>query len=87
MSHFGLFEAKNRFSELVARAQAGEDVVITKHRRPVARIVAYSDGESAQEAGRRQQASVARVAGLRDALAHRLSVTDIVAAMHPAIGS
>ena len=37
----GLFEAKTHFSELVARAEAGEEVVITRHNRPVARIVPF----------------------------------------------
>ena len=35
----GLFEAKTRLSELVARAEAGAEVVITRHNRPVAKIV------------------------------------------------
>lgn len=35
----GLFEAKTHLSELVARAEAGEEVIITRHNRPVARIV------------------------------------------------
>ncbi|MEO6408274.1 MAG: type II toxin-antitoxin system prevent-host-death family antitoxin [Burkholderiaceae bacterium] len=37
----GLFEAKTHFSELIARAEAGEEVVITRHNRPVARIVPF----------------------------------------------
>ena len=40
----GLFEAKTRLSELVARAEAGAEVVITRHNRPVAKIVAYEPG-------------------------------------------
>lgn len=35
-----IFEAKNRLSELVRSAQAGEDVVIANRGVPVARIVA-----------------------------------------------
>lgn len=34
----GLFEAKTHFSELVARAEAGEEITITRHGRPVARL-------------------------------------------------
>lgn len=37
----GLFEAKTHLSELVARAEQGEEVVITRHNRPVARIVPF----------------------------------------------
>lgn len=36
---FNVAEAKARFSELVKRAMAGEDVVIAKDNRPVVRLV------------------------------------------------
>ncbi len=39
MHSVGLFEAKTHLSELVARAERGEEVVITRHNRPVARLV------------------------------------------------
>lgn len=35
----GAFEAKTRLSELLAQVEAGEQVTITKHGRPVARLV------------------------------------------------
>jgi prevent-host-death family protein len=35
----GLFEAKTHLSELIARVQAGEEVVITRHNKPVAKLV------------------------------------------------
>jgi prevent-host-death family protein len=35
----GLFEAKTHLSELVARVEAGDEVVITRHNKPVAKIV------------------------------------------------
>lgn len=38
----GLFEAKTHLSEYVARAEKGEEVIITRHNRPVARIVPLS---------------------------------------------
>ncbi len=38
----GLFEAKTHLSELVARAERGEEVVITRHNKPVAKIVPVS---------------------------------------------
>lgn len=41
----GLFEAKTHLSELVARAEQGEEVVITRHNRPVARIVPFVSAE------------------------------------------
>ena len=36
---FGLFEAKNRLSELVDRAARGEEIVITRRGEEVARLV------------------------------------------------
>lgn len=39
MESIGLFEAKTHLSELVARAERGEEVVITRHNKPVAKLV------------------------------------------------
>ena len=39
MHSVGLFDAKTHFSEYVARAEAGEEVIITRHNKPVAKIV------------------------------------------------
>lgn len=49
----GLFEAKTHLSELVARAEQGEEVIITRHNKPVARIVPIAAG-SAHGGGRRE---------------------------------
>lgn len=38
----GAFEAKNKFSELLDRVKHGAEFVITKHDRPVARLVPAS---------------------------------------------
>jgi prevent-host-death family protein len=48
MPAYGAFEAKNKFSELLDRAERGEEVVITRHGKPVARLVAQKD-EAAEE--------------------------------------
>jgi prevent-host-death family protein len=40
MRSFGAFEAKNRLSELLELVEHGEEITITKHGRPVARLVA-----------------------------------------------
>lgn len=39
METVGLFEAKTHLSELVARAEQGEEVIITRHNKPVAKLV------------------------------------------------
>ena len=38
MQQIGAFEAKNTFGSLLDRAEAGEDIVITRHGKPVARL-------------------------------------------------
>ena len=39
MAKVSAFEAKTRFGELLDRVSRGEEVVITRHDRPVARLV------------------------------------------------
>lgn len=40
MKAVAVFEAKNRFSELIAAVEQGEEITITRHGAPVARLVA-----------------------------------------------
>jgi len=37
----GAFEAKTKFSELLERVSQGEEFTITRHEKPVARLVPY----------------------------------------------
>jgi prevent-host-death family protein len=39
----GAFQAKTHLSELLARVEAGEQVTITKHGRPIARLVPVTE--------------------------------------------
>jgi len=39
MAKMTAFEAKTRFGELLHRVERGEEIVITRHDRPVARVV------------------------------------------------
>ena len=52
MHSIGLFEAKTHLSELVARAEKGEEVVITRHNKPVAKLVPVHRTRRAAPAGR-----------------------------------
>lgn len=38
MSEYSVADTKNRLSELLARAEKGEEVVVTRHGKPVAKI-------------------------------------------------
>jgi prevent-host-death family protein len=35
----GAFEAKTKFSELLERVRQGEEITITRHEKPIARLV------------------------------------------------
>lgn len=63
MDTVGLFDAKTHLSELIARAERGEEVVITRHNRPVARIVAFDRAEP--DAAARRAAVNALLRGAR----------------------
>jgi prevent-host-death family protein len=51
MANVTAFEAKTRFGELLARVARGEEIVITKHEKPVARLI--PEGRSSQESVRK----------------------------------
>jgi prevent-host-death family protein len=54
MRKVGILEAKTRLSELVADASNGETVTITRHGKPVAKLVPYRATDRADEARRRR---------------------------------
>ena len=46
MTQVGMHEAKTTLSRLVARAQAGEEIVIARNGIPVARLIAVAETNS-----------------------------------------
>lgn len=46
MAQFGMHQAKSKLSQLVERAEAGEDIVIARNGKPVARLVPVADTAS-----------------------------------------
>jgi prevent-host-death family protein len=50
MSEIGAFEAKNSLSALLDRVEQGEEIVITRHGRPVARLVPTNGGVDRSQA-------------------------------------
>jgi prevent-host-death family protein len=59
MKEIGAFEAKNTLGALLDRVERGEEIIITRHGRPVARLVPSSGGidrAQAQAAMDRMQA-------------------------------
>ena len=51
MSVVNIYEAKTHLSRLVARAAAGEEIVIAKAGRPVAKLVGYSEDNEPRQLG------------------------------------
>jgi prevent-host-death family protein len=50
VSEIGAFEAKNKLGTLLDRVERGEEIVITRHGRPVARLVPSRGGIDRHEA-------------------------------------
>jgi len=46
MSSVGSYDAKTHLPELLRRAEAGERITITRHGRPIARLVPYEEDEA-----------------------------------------
>jgi len=63
MERIGIYDARARLSELVERVEAGEEVVLTRHGRPVVRMVAASTKPEKSGA-----ATVKRIRALRKLL-------------------
>jgi prevent-host-death family protein len=62
----GAYDAKTRLSELLDRVEKGEQIVITRHGKPVARLVPEGGYDKAAA-----HAAVARIRALRSELAAR----------------
>lgn len=81
----GVYEFKNRVSELIEAAERGEEVVITRHGEPVVRLVKEPTEEERivarrlamlEEAGKRHQAFLADGGVLRPYEALRADVEE-----------
>jgi prevent-host-death family protein len=64
MKTIPVFEAKNRLSEIIAQVELGEEVAITRHGAPVARIVSVRHADARAQV---VEALIARLQALRDA--------------------
>lgn len=72
----GIYEAKSKLSQLVEKAEAGEEVILTRRGRPVAKIVNLAP------AARRDRAALLRDIGAlarRVKIPRRISIRDVVA--------
>lgn len=69
MKHVGIFEAKTHLSTLVDEVAKGGEVVITRHGKPVAKLVRVRPELTEEQIARRRKA----IAGLRG-IASRLKI-------------
>lgn len=67
MATISAFEAKTRFGELLDRVVEGEEIVITRHEKPVARLIAE---------GRRNLTDIRRAAEGLEALQREIAESD-----------
>lgn len=68
MERIGIYDARARLSELIERVQSGEEVVLTRHGEPVARLVPAKVARKPSRA-----AAVTRIR----ALAKQLDIRDV----------
>lgn len=65
MTEVGTLEAKNRLSNLLDQVLQGEEVVITRHGKPVAKLVPM---QPAEERAREARETIQRLKELRDSI-------------------
>jgi prevent-host-death family protein len=65
IAHIGAYDAKARLSALLDRVERGEEIVITRHNRPIARLIPEGPGQNVAAA----RAAIAGLTRLRESLA------------------
>jgi prevent-host-death family protein len=71
----GAYQAKTHLSELLEKVEAGEEIIITKHGAPVAKLVPVTRQASPQE----RLAAIERIQTLANGLSLRgLKVKDLI---------
>jgi prevent-host-death family protein len=71
----GAYDAKTRFSELLERVETGQEITITRHGTPVARLVPVKTGSTLKQ----RRSAIDRIRELRKGLSLRgLKVKDLI---------
>jgi prevent-host-death family protein len=78
MESIGLFEAKTHLSELIARAERGEEVVITRHNKPVAKLVPI--GRPLDDSAQRRLAALDALQAFEPIALPGVSLADLIGA-------
>jgi prevent-host-death family protein len=74
----GLFEAKTHLSELIARAERGEEVIITRHNKPVAKLVPI--GRAVADGSQRRRAALDALQAFEPIALPGLDLAELIAA-------
>jgi len=77
MDSVGAYEAKTHLGQLLDRVAAGESLTITRHGRPVARLVPVDEDDRA-----RARAAARRILERRKRLPHRVSIAELIETIH-----
>lgn len=77
MDRIGAYEAKTHLPRLLDRVEAGEGLTITRHGRPVARLVPIDDDDRA-----RARAAARRIIERRNQLPRRVAITELIRTIH-----
>ncbi|MGL5114697.1 MAG: type II toxin-antitoxin system Phd/YefM family antitoxin [Beijerinckiaceae bacterium] len=81
MRTIGAFEAKNTLGTLLDLVQQGEEIVITRHGKPVARLVQENRSVNAHERATRAAEAIRALSA--DATLGELSIRDLIAEGRP----
>lgn len=73
MERVGIYDARSRLSELVERAEAGEEVILTRRGQAVARLVRAAEDDRRKA----RAAAVKRIRDLRKRMNLRISRAEI----------
>ncbi|WP_420616398.1 type II toxin-antitoxin system Phd/YefM family antitoxin [Candidatus Palauibacter sp.] len=77
MDRIGAYEAKTHLPRLLDRVADGESLTITRHGRPVARLVPVDEDDRA-----RAYAAARRIRERRKRLPQRVSISELIETIH-----
>lgn len=77
MQTMTIAQAKNQLSSLIHAAERGEEVVLTRHGKPVVRLVAENPINDSQALAAREAAVLAQFDAARTQLSGKVTLADI----------
>jgi prevent-host-death family protein len=75
----GLSEAKDHLSEFVTAAQGGQEIIITRHGKPAAKLVSLDDQPEKQMRARKALETLAGIRATMRAEGRTASIEEIIA--------